>query len=480
MPEDWTHCNGIDYNPALDQIVLSSREFSEFWIIDHSTTTAQAAGHTGGRSGHGGDLLYRYGNPQTYDRGTAADRVFYYQHDPKWIPAGSPGAGDITVFNNGVGRPNDQDYSSVYEITPPTPDASGNYPLSAGQAYGPTSATWVYVAPQADYSAIIGSATRLPNGNTLIDYGVDATFSEVTPAGQEVWRYVSPYTGGGTLGPTTPIPSLGLPPPILSSLYANFTFQAIYYGVGYVAPRIDLNGAAAETDFTATSSGGAAVLATDPTATMTDIDSANFASLTVAIAGTHVGDTLTANTSGTSITASYANGTLSLSGSDTIAHYQTVLRTIKYQNTAGGPGADMVTLNFTANDGTQNSNTAVATIDLPPSLDLDGVASGTSFITGWYNSGTNAGGAVPISNMTNALVKSNSGLANLTGLTVTLATFHAGDVLALANLPVALGLNISASYSSGTLSLTGSDTFAHYQEALRFISYNNTTGMGPG
>ena len=195
--------------PALDQIVLSSREFSEFWIIDHSTTTAQAASHSGGRSGHGGDLLYRYGNPQTYDRGTAADRVFYYQHDPKWIPAGSPGAGDITVFNNGVGRPNDQDYSSVYEITPPTPDASGNYPLSAGQAYGPTSATWVYVAPQADYSAIIGSATRLPNGNTLIDYGVDATFSEVTPAGQEVWKYVSPYTGGGTLGPTTPIPSLG-------------------------------------------------------------------------------------------------------------------------------------------------------------------------------------------------------------------------------------------------------------------------------
>ena len=217
--------------------MLSSREFSEFWIIDHSTTTAQAASHSGGRSGHGGDLLYRYGNPQTYDRGTAADRVFYYQHDPKWIPAGSPGAGDITVFNNGVGRPGDQDYSSVDEITPPPVDASGNYLLTAGQAYGPSTPTWIYVAPPAYFSAIIGSATRLPNGNTLIDYGVDATFSEVTPAGQEVWKYVSPYTAGGTLGPTTPIPSLGLPPPILSSLDANFTFQAIYYPVGYITPR---------------------------------------------------------------------------------------------------------------------------------------------------------------------------------------------------------------------------------------------------
>jgi hypothetical protein len=236
-PEDWTHCNGIDYNPQLDQIVLSSREFSEFWIIDHSTTTAQAASHSGGRSGHGGDLLYRYGNPQTYDRGTAADRVFYYQHDPKWIPAGSPGAGDITVFNNGIGRPGDQDYSSVDEITPPPVDANGNYLLTAGQPYGPSAPTWIYVAPPAYFSAIIGSATRLPNGNTLIDYGVDATFSEVTPTGQEVWKYVSPYTAGGTLGPTTPIPSLGLPPPILSSLDANFTFQAIYYPVGYITPR---------------------------------------------------------------------------------------------------------------------------------------------------------------------------------------------------------------------------------------------------
>ena len=51
QPEDWTHSNGIDYNADLDQIVLSVREFSEFWIIDHSTTTAEAAGHSGGNSG---------------------------------------------------------------------------------------------------------------------------------------------------------------------------------------------------------------------------------------------------------------------------------------------------------------------------------------------------------------------------------------------------------------------------------------------
>ena len=63
---DWTHVNAVDFNSKLDQIVISVHDFSELWIIDHSTTKAEAAGHTGGRSGKGGDLLYRWGNPRVY------------------------------------------------------------------------------------------------------------------------------------------------------------------------------------------------------------------------------------------------------------------------------------------------------------------------------------------------------------------------------------------------------------------------------
>ena len=74
---NWVHLNAIDYNANLDQIVVSSRLFSEVWIIDHSTNTLEAASSNGGQSGKGGDLLYRFGNPQAYGRGEAADQFFF-------------------------------------------------------------------------------------------------------------------------------------------------------------------------------------------------------------------------------------------------------------------------------------------------------------------------------------------------------------------------------------------------------------------
>ena len=75
---DWLHTNSVDYNPELDQIMLSPRHFSELWIIDHSATTEEARGGGGGNSGMGGDLLYRWGNPRAYGQGDVADQRLFW------------------------------------------------------------------------------------------------------------------------------------------------------------------------------------------------------------------------------------------------------------------------------------------------------------------------------------------------------------------------------------------------------------------
>ena len=190
---DWMHTNAVDYHPTLDQIMLSIHNFSEIWIIDHSTTTEEAASHSGGLYGHGGDLLYRWGNPQVYDTGTADDQQLYLQHDAQWITDDLPGAGDILIFNNGDRqlRP----WSTVVEIEPPL-NANGTYDLTKGQAYGPVELIWEYQADPAEnfYASNISGAQRLANGNTLICNGPEGIFFEVKTDGTQVWEYVNLYT----------------------------------------------------------------------------------------------------------------------------------------------------------------------------------------------------------------------------------------------------------------------------------------------
>ncbi|MCB0598326.1 MAG: aryl-sulfate sulfotransferase [Lewinellaceae bacterium] len=194
---DWIHLNAVDYNPALDQIVVSSRSLSEFWVIDHSTTTEEAKEHTGGQSGKGGDLLYRWGNPRSYRLGTTGDQKLFNQHNVHWIEEGLADAGRFMVFNNGVARP-DGNYSTIDIVEPPV-DENGLYVLEDGQAYGPGSLSWTYRAEPANsfFSANISGAQRLPNDNTLICEGRDGHLFEVDYEGRLVWEYVNPVRAAG-------------------------------------------------------------------------------------------------------------------------------------------------------------------------------------------------------------------------------------------------------------------------------------------
>ncbi len=199
---DWTFeesfmINGMDYNPELDHIVLSVRKMSEVVIIDHSTTTEQAAGSTGGSSGKGGDILYRWGNQQNYGRGIEANRELYFQHNPNWIHHGEH-SGKIILFNNGLSR--QPEISEGIIIDPPYDPQTRTYHLEDGEAYLPDGPTKIYSHSTASglsdmYSGYTSGAKVLSNGNILITEGDDARLHELTPDGQLAWQYDIPVFG---------------------------------------------------------------------------------------------------------------------------------------------------------------------------------------------------------------------------------------------------------------------------------------------
>jgi hypothetical protein len=192
---DLLHMNAVHYNADLDQIVLSTPKFNEIWIIDHSTTTAEAAGHTGGRWKKGGDLLYRWGNPKAYSRGTKEQQTLGGQHDIRWIEKGLPGAGHLMVFNNNVKSSNGT-HSAVLEWVPSTRD-DRSYVVPEKGPFGPSEPHWKYEAPdkKSFHSGFISGARRLRGGNTLICSGADGRIFEVTTEGKIVWEYWDPYSG---------------------------------------------------------------------------------------------------------------------------------------------------------------------------------------------------------------------------------------------------------------------------------------------
>ena len=175
--KDWIHMNGVDYNPMLDQIAVSSHNLNEWYIIDHSTTTAEAATHSGGNSGKGGDILFRWGNPAAY--GATGTAVLNVTHDAHWIPEGVPNFGRLVGFNNkGVSSSK----SSVDQIV--TPINGYNYDITLGSAFGPT--TYDRHACNG-YTSNAGSSDQLPNGNMMVTIALSGTIYEIDPKGNSIW-----------------------------------------------------------------------------------------------------------------------------------------------------------------------------------------------------------------------------------------------------------------------------------------------------
>ena len=216
---DWLHFNSIDYNPDLDQILITIHNFGEIFIIDHSTTTAEAASHSGGYSNRGGDLLYRWGNAASYNSGTTLDTKLWGPHNAQWIVDGCPDAGKILIFNNRHPLAS-FNYSSVEIIDPPV-NSAGAYvsPLP----YLPDSSLWSYwdSVPGNFNATFISGAQELSNGNVLICNGPIGHFFEVEHSKNKVWEYINPVKSNGPMTQGNPNPN------------SNSVFRCTFYPTNY-------------------------------------------------------------------------------------------------------------------------------------------------------------------------------------------------------------------------------------------------------
>lgn len=179
---DIMHANGIDLDEQRDVIFISVNEFSEIWVIDHSTTTAEASSNSGGNYNKGGNLLYRFGNPEAYNN-TFGQRLFYNNHYPNFLENNVQGAGNLLVYVNSF--TNTQ--SIVYELN--IPEVFNLQPNINNEP----SVVWSFTDENLFFGRLSG-AVRLTNGNTLICEG-DYGFWEVTSNGDVAWKYAKSDAG---------------------------------------------------------------------------------------------------------------------------------------------------------------------------------------------------------------------------------------------------------------------------------------------
>jgi hypothetical protein len=193
--DDWTHVNSVDYNSALDQILISSRHLDEIYIIDHSTTTAEAASHSGGNSGRGGDFLWRWGNPTVYRQGTSFDQKLFRQHDARWVPTGYLDEQKISVFNNGG---NGVDLESLLHLVQPE-IVGGEYTMSSNE-FLPANFDWTWggmLLGNMLFQIKKSGCHALPNGNFLVSETMLGTVSEILKDGTVLWSYRNPTGQSG-------------------------------------------------------------------------------------------------------------------------------------------------------------------------------------------------------------------------------------------------------------------------------------------
>ncbi len=188
---DWVHVNSVDFNDETGHVVINPKHFSDFIVVDHDKTfvsTTNFAANIAAAAGPDGDIIYRWGNPSSYNAGAApgwmneGDSQMYGSHNiqcirpyhwqrphlatDKWpdpatyVKSGValPGAGNFLIFDNGCYNPTPNIGSRVLEINPRI-GASGTEEVPKGQYIWPVVAG--YKTATGNYQRKISKQTRL-------------------------------------------------------------------------------------------------------------------------------------------------------------------------------------------------------------------------------------------------------------------------------------------------------------------------------
>ena len=165
---NWTHGNAAAFDPATNKVWFSSRLLSRITRIDWATATGDF--HQGHMFNNGTGLA-QFGH-----------NLHSFQHAPEPQPNGN-----VLLFDNG---------NLIEPLS--APRQSRAIEITYDNPVNPTTASiaWEYRGFTAQgapiFSPFVGDADRLPNGNTLVDFGASGELHEVDPAGNLVWRMVTP------------------------------------------------------------------------------------------------------------------------------------------------------------------------------------------------------------------------------------------------------------------------------------------------
>lgn len=217
---DWLHMNSIDYYGYYDlggHILLSVPTFDEVWMIWHDYALES-------------DLIWRWGNPASYDRGDSTDQKLFYQHDAHWgqsdmaITPGDPDFTKICVFNNRVPGADGSTYSEVGKLTLVFDEYKSGYDfdLTTG-TWGPEDFSWTYTEEGLSSSGL-SSFQLLEDEAYLICAGRTGELLENGFDGTRAWEYRTPLINGFPVEQGTVLEQ-----------NQNMTFRAYRYPADYGA-----------------------------------------------------------------------------------------------------------------------------------------------------------------------------------------------------------------------------------------------------